>query len=382
MGLGSASPQLSACADTANAHVPIDYKITIVTFPRLDVDLHLAPFVDPRDHLGVAAARVTIGAPHFEKAREFWVRPVRWVNGGNGNLLLRPIESEDATLFLALVATEDLGNEENVSLPADWERGFVNGSRNGVKLPFDFLARYWRHPDFPIASRYILSDDEERNPPSLHVLNGSEDYDFKWPVAFTQALSFTSDEWINWPSHEFHAFVTGQFDDPKSQLRLTWQWLRIPASQRFDIYVQRPEWKGFMPLMKQVLQSEFLVDRTLWRARFGIRWYFLEEGGLRYIKKGMFGPAFARNLQKIRTFESSQRLSAWSQAVREHYESLATTMPAPHQMKNRILDGHTIDCKPPTHHEMLEARLQLHAWARAHLPPSRADELIALDDLN
>ena len=51
-------------------------KISSVTFPRLDVDFHLAPFVDARDHGGVAAARVTIGAPHFEKPREFWARPL------------------------------------------------------------------------------------------------------------------------------------------------------------------------------------------------------------------------------------------------------------------------------------------------------------------
>lgn len=355
-------------------------------FPRLDVDFHLAPFVDPRDHVGVAAARVAIGAPHFEKPREFWVRPVRWTGAEKVEhyFVVRPIEAAENQLFLARKVAIYPHDLDGTDLPLSWGKGVIDGPKIKVKSRLNNLLRYWRHPTLPLAASYsfYFGQDQNQFAPSLHSLTGSDAREFLWPTEFGEPLKFSSDQWLDWSAQDFHAFVAHQFDDSQSEIYLTWQWIQIPQEEWFATYVGRPEWSGFIELMRLVLINEFSHNENLSRQELKVQWNFAlrrlqTNKALNWVNGMMALRNSAQN-----SFEYSQRLNIWSQAIRNHYDGLATQMPAPKSVNSHILRCHPISCSPPTHHEMLEARLQLHAWARENLPPSRAGELIALDDLN
>lgn len=346
--------------------------------PQLDVDFHLAPFVDSRDH---------VGAPHFEKPREFWVRPVRWtgVEGNRVNLIVRPVEAEDDQLFLAMGDVESLADSDEISLPETWEKGFIDGTRKGLDVPVHHLERYWRHPCLPTAAHYSLFINQNQFAPALHLLNGSDQHEFLWATEFGEPLTLSADEWIDWSAQDFHSSVSRQFDDPQSEIYLTWQWIQIPPAERFAAYVGRPEWSEFMKLMRLVLQSEFLHNNSLSQQELKMDWHFGLSRKLQTVKparwaSGCFPITSSVHVQS--RFQYSPRLDAWSKAIRGYYESLPTQMPAPRFINRHIFNSHPVSCFAPSHHEMLEARLQLHAWAHAHLPSEEAQSLIEMDDLN
>ena len=336
-----------------------------MTFPRLDVDLHLAPFVDARDHLGVAAARVTIGAPHFEREREFWVRPVRsrWSNN-NTHILLRPIGGLDNQLLLLpneISYSADVAHTQP-ELPVGWRQ-------QGLSVAVPYLknatfARHWRHPTLPVAARIICSEyAQSRLYPlqNLEVENDAHNYE--------DPLQLSLEELLDWPSERLHGFVARQFDDKRSQLSLTWEWIQIPRAQRFEEFFNRPEWNGFLDLNKCVLRSEALRNSKI--AQWGAGWLFLKN-----VPWGL-----ACNSQPHQSCDAT-RINEWALEIRRFYERHINQASVPFLMSLRFHDSQSLTCPAPTHHEMLEARLQLHAWARAHLPPSLAAELIALDALN
>ena len=353
-------------------------------FPRLDVDFHLAPFVDARDHFGLAQARVRIGAPHFEKPREFWVRPVRWTGAEKTDhfFIIRPVELGADQLFLAIKTIAHFLDWDVEELPPGWGKGVVEGPKTSVKSSLNHLERYHRHPTLPMAARYSFYFGLNQFAPSLYALRGSETREFLWPINFGDPLAFSSGQWADWQAQEFHAFVSQQFDDSQSEMYLTWQWLQIPREQWFAAYVGRSEWSGFTELMRLVLINEFGHNKNLARQELEVEWHYgirkLQTSTAAQWANGLLpGARSAGN-----TFEYSQRLDNWSKALRNYYEGLATQMPAPKFINAHIFYDHSISCSAPSHHEMLEARLQLHAWARAHLAPAEARRLIELDALN
>ena len=333
-------------------------------FPHLDVDFHLAPFVDPRDHLGVAAARVTIGAPHFDKPREFWVRPLRvfasFPGAGNGGIgvkdvLIRPVEMPKNHLLLMIGnAHLCIGKEDEPKFLVDLiSRGAV-------------LARHWRHPDLPLAVR--LNSSQSTRGVELFPLQMSQEDAYK----YEDPLQLSPDELLDWPIEKIHDSIERQFADENSELQVAWNWAQIPRNERFKAFFARPEWRGFLHLMRCILISQAFLSPVITQS--GATWRFLEDH-VEYIQVKSKPPQFL----------DSKRCKIWLQAILDIYQRRETQTSAPIKMlfaHYNFRPIYPIICSPPTHHEMLEARLQLHEWARAHLPPSRAAELIALDDLN
>ncbi len=352
-------------------------KITTVTFPRLDVDYHLAPFVDARDHLDAAAARVTIGAPHFEKAREFWVRPVRWYRASErANLLLRPVEADIPRLLLATFAFKINSDSEILTLPNRWKKA----AENRKKL-FSSLARFWHEPQQNIRVGWKAAEN-----PTLY-LPGQQPSDDRWQLfSFNEARRFSPDEFADLPAEDFHNFLRQQAQNTQSQLYLSWQWHSLTRQQQWNRFFAGPIWKHYPNLLKNILQSEALYTPEI--AIGGAETDFEWANPLMNVKIAnrplIRIPERSKKMERIlyeyfcaQIPESCVPAHVDFQGVKapfSEFNSHATTKQYP-----RLFNVLHVKCPAPTHHEMLEARLQLHAWARAHLPPARAQELIALD---
>lgn len=341
-------------------------------FPRLDVDFHLAPFVDPRDHVGVATARVNIGAPHFEKPREFWVRPVRWVdryNPGYANLLLRPIEAEEARLIIANFAFKHSWREEKLELPANWLEGRTNNHTGETRTLFSSCSRFWHEPEQNVRVAWQGCN----NPVFCKEIVYPPDHPLRYlcfqPHSSAETRRFSLDEFVDWPTADFHNFLHQQLDNPNSQLYLTWKWSQLAQEERWRQFFALPRWNQLPILLKSILQNEAFHNPEI--ARFGAQTNFR---------------SFDRHLQirssPFQTQNTTIRVRNWARVICCHFDKMETEATIPDLVYFESLGVLNVECAAPTHHEMLEARLRLHEWARQHLPPSQASELITLDDLN
>ena len=342
-------------------------------FPRLDVDFHLAPFVDERDHLGAAQARVEIGLPFFEQPREFWARPLRPVkinmrgdNGGRSDILLRPVGAPADHLLLLINELQWLGldalSKEKPS--TKWEQQWENCGLPVAHLRHGQFARCWRHPNLPLATRLSVSQNlgKSDRDARLFPLQMSQEHAHN----YEDPLQLSLDELLDWPTKGLHDSLQHQFCNPNSELSLTWEWIQIPRSQRFQTFFARPQWNGFLPLIKCVLINEAWHVPQITES--GAVWKFLENPTSFFQAESM-PPQF---------FEPT-RLNAWSHAILDFYQRREVQRPTPKLMSLNLYKSRPLRCAAPSHHEMLEARLQLHAWARANLTHADAQRLIALD---
>jgi hypothetical protein len=338
-----------------------------MAFPALDVDFHLAPFVDPRDHIGAAHARVEISAP-FSKPRAFWVRPVRWSNCSTwGNLLMRPVEAEKSRLLLGLyafkISDRSVRDETaGLELPQNWEEGFQNGSLHPIsQLPFAHFTRYWRHEKIPAAVCFSATDDQ-----GIWALTANNELEGSWSRHYTEPLCLSPDELIDWATSDFHGYMSHQFDEKQSQLRLTWEWFRLSPEERLEIFFGRAEWKKFLVVMTWVLESEAVNVRAI--AEWGAQWNFLSKHGK--VKLGYSRP---------NTIQSTSRLTEWGAAICAHFEALGRESPIRASIGLRSFYSLRANCEPLSHHDILEARLRLNEWARENLASDEARRLIEME---
>ena len=340
-------------------------------FPRLDVDFHLAPFVDSRDHVGVAAARVRIGAPHFEREREFWVRAVRWYRvSERANLLLRPVDAEDSRLLLATFAFKIDSAAEDLNFPIDWQEA----AHNRKKL-FSSLARFWHEPQQNIRIGWKAAENPTLYLPDEQKLRG------EWQLfPFNEARHFSADAFVDLPTKDFHDFLQQRARDTQSQLHLSWQWHSLTLEQQWSRFFAGPIWKHYPKLLQNIMQSEAFFTPKI--ATGGVEVDFSFAYAPMRVKGVGYMPVPGRSRRWERVLYEYFGAQKAESYVPAHIDFQDVKLLRPNSEKyespRNVLN---VKCPAPTHHEMLEARLQLHEWARAHLPPSRARELIALDDL-
>ena len=274
---------------------------------------------------------------------------------------MRPVGAAENHLFLLLTGNSWLSFIEaptvvtEPKLPDNWD-----DQESLQSIPF---ARCWRHPSLPLAVRLDSSDHKrEATLFPLQMSHGDA-------CGYEDPLQLSPDELLDWPTEKLHSAIKRQFANSNSELALTWNWSQIPQGERFQAFFGRPEWSGFLHLMQCILISQAFLSPAL--AQSGAAWRFL-EAHLGFIQINSNPPQIV----------DPKRAKIWMQTILDIYQRRETQQPTPAKMSLNYHYYHPLICPAPTHHEMLEARLQLHAWARAHLPPSRAAELIALDGLN
>ena len=179
-----------------------------------------------------------------------------------------------------------------------------------------------------------------------------------------QVTELSLDEFVAWPEAEFRAHLQRQWSEEASQFRLTWKWMNTAAEERnkpLFAVVDTPQWREIQCKMTLVLISEAIYNSTV--ARSGARWRF----------------RWPEDKTQPRDLEHSQRLSRWSNAIWNYFNVFEFPACIPTIVKEDFINPQFVQCAAPSHHQMLEAQLQLHAWARANLAPEAAEHLIALD---
>ena len=271
---------------------------------------------------------------------------------------MRPIGAPENHLLLLLTGNawssveEVFGVVSEPKFPDNW------GDQESLQsFPF---AHCWRHPTLPLAVRLVSGDHyREATLFPLQMSHGDA-------CIYEDPLQLSPDELLDWPTEKLHSAIERQFANRNSELALTWNWSQISRGERFQAFFARPEWSGFLRLMQCILISQAFLSPAL--AQSGASWHFLED----YM-------GFIRVNSNPPQIVDPQRAQIWRQTILEIYQRRETQQPTPAKMSLRYHHYHPLKCSAPTYHEMLEARLQLHEWARVHLPPSWAQELIALD---
>lgn len=330
--------------------------------PLLDVDFHLAPFVDPRDHVGVAAARVVIGAPHFERERDFWVRPVRSnAKQISIHLLLRPVEAEieRVLIYPFFMACE------NIDSTPDWK---LLEARATSRFADDKFCTHIIRSRRPTQDCIICYRNSGLS--RLHFFwSWSQKNEFhmaryeKLPPTFQ--LDFG--EFVDLTTSEFHGRLEEEWNQPDSHTYSMWKWWRIPMLERSKMtreIIDSSRFKKAKELMTLVLKSEAIYNSSI--AESGARWRF----------------CWPEATNGIRDLKHTPRLKKWAEVIGDYLQILETKHTIPVTAKRDSIKSQSVECSPLSYHEMLEARLTLHAWARENLSPSQANELIAPDDLN
>lgn len=325
-------------------------------FPSLDVDFPFDWLIRPDSRVGQAQACVEIGAPFLEKPRQFWARLASPGHGGDfHHVLLRPVEAEESRIFVALYGYRHQENLEDF-----WKSGLTSTQSGDAPISglsrFSGLSRCWRDKNQEVGVLFRLCGGPILNWPN----NGSGSYH--------EPQKWTFEEFIEWRTDDLHRFLEQQWADERSQMRLTWKWSQLSLREKCDamFVCERGRWSVALRVLSRVLKSEGLVNREI--AEFGASWEVVEPGETILIRN-----------ERLKKSAASPRLQAWQSAILKIFKILRLGENVPQLIGEHLVTGTSVGCGPLSHHEILEARQQLNAWARKNLAPDEAERLIAME---
>lgn len=315
-------------------------------FGRLDLDEHAAFWARDDEREGRASGRVEfkIGKQPFA----FRCREARYVraappNSRDGTHWFYEVEGSNALFVSPSSASKP---REAVEI---FERRFAFRPFRVSQAPRYGAAVY---PDGS-AHWFYRSRDKAGN---LAFLSQSP---------FDCAVEITPIQLLQWPQHEFVAHFERQWQSPDSEMRRAFEFDQLSIAER-DNYVlgDSQQLRALTRLVGQLMWDDLSREERLW---------------LDFLLPTYFNEFEAQTNKRLK--DLNQRYKSWRSAVLGALKpNFIGREDNPKFIQEWLWSGRVksllaVEISAPSHHEQLEAHLQLREWAKLHCSQAQQREL-------
>ncbi len=171
-------------------------------------------------------------------------------------------------------------------------------------------------------------------------------------------------------------FVEHHWAETGSDISFSRRWTRFESAKRWAHLFGFESWKQFnvqQELVSRLARAALWNEPVLWNKQSEIAWLVPISSNQEVRLQGQAG--------RVEQIQPSFRLSRWAEIFREFGPLQPDTSFECLRHFQATTDGWLIShvAPAPTAHEQLEARLELRAWAKSHLPPDVQMELKRLE---
>ena len=322
-------------------------------FGPLDLDEHAAFWARDDEKLGRASA-----SGQFEVEGRAWM--ARYRTAASSRNPLHP-DNEIAHGFFAL--------ENGVLLFTRYDlyRSSVLGVSPFHNLNLESVLRSFRVPDKKNSAHGACLCCDGTGQWFYRTRRKNGDLGFLSQSSFRCASERTAAEFFAWPQSEFAAHFERLWQSPASEMRRAWEFDQLPLAQR-DQTVTRCEAGD----VEELRGLERAFGRWMWSVEPELVGMDLRIDFQRPLLWDWDGPEGER---------LNQRYWGWREAILRAFQPRYigrddAPLFAAQWLQNRALLR--VEVQRPTHHEQLEAHLQLRTWAKLHLSQFEQDQLFDL----
>ena len=185
---------------------------------------------------------------------------------------------------------------------------------------------------------------------------------------FSPATAFSFERAVReLPSSQTLELLRGEADNSASAVGFALRFHQMSGDERLATALGFPDVAHFKTAQREaenVLRYVLQTSKKMWKNRSEVLWRLTT----RYVAENRRGLANVNRLRK------------WEEALLEYgpLRPHSTSLTLDHYWKTTDVLAQVM-VQAPTFHEQLEARLELRAWARAHLPPDVCAELERLE---